>query len=689
MFVIRTGVVAATLGALTLGACSDPAQDTDLRPEGPPDVLAVTVMTDAATQLSEKATFCKLNDEKRPSLVGLPDFTTQQICPEDLSKGVDEVTSAYPDGWFVRIMFDELLDPSIETLTPILDADGMETGNFSGSIAASHPVTLMCESVNGGMVSVDYDGYYQPAGNRVTWPLGPSLVIKPNNPTLIATNTECTVTINNDVVRDKSGEKVPDNEKGPYKFRIAPISVISIDPPDDPDSENPIPALQIYFDNPFIQFNTYVDLSTLCPDEDGDGLCDDEKVFSITDVAHPAEGPGYCNVSGATCGQLTDCPTGGNDTVCGRGFCTSGAPCNKPSDCPTGEHCGTSYAYSYTPFGLSETMFGLGPIEPIETEHKYTMQFTQGAMLKDRCGNATTLAAPSADDMTLAHFATVKFDFVKTSIVTGETAAPNKRLQYNWNNVLEGQDTASGTAPKPSVALPSTPGTPGNFTISPLPQKLTAACAAGGAGCPTADLPATDPLTYISINADGQTAVNGLFKLDTQYTATIKAGTVVKDFYGKEWTAASDMVTTWKTQPTVQMTGITMRYTGQLFGVGDKGTITKPTPTTTSDIRLAFNQAMDPTTLDVSDVKVESVSGAAAPTMAIASSSGCATTVNSTNWLGTCTLRLRALFQPGTYKITLVAGAEFKDVFGVTYTQAKDQSITVTIQEAPAPIQCL
>jgi hypothetical protein len=678
MFVIRTGVVAATLGALTLGACTDPAQDTDLRPEGPPDVLAVTVMTDAATQLSEKATFCKLNDEKRPSLVGLPDFTTSQICPEDLSKGVDEVTSAYPDGWFVRIMFDELLDPSIETLTPILDSDGMETGNFSGSIAASHPVTLQCESVNGGMVSVDYDGYYQPAGNRVTWPLGPSLVIKPNNPKLIATNTECTVTINNDVVRDKSGEKVPDNEKGPYKFRTAGISVIAIDPSDDPDSASPIDAEQIYFDNPYVQFNTFVDFDSLCPGNAGDfSTCNDETVFSITDVAHPAEGPGVCDATGTPCDTVADCNAAMNDKLCGRGACAAdGSTCNVASDCPTAnDSCQTHYAYRYGNLGATEAEFGLGPIYPIETEHKYTMQFVEGAKLKDRCGNETTFGAPSVDNNTLVHFATNKFDFKKTSIVTGETAAANKRFQYNWNNVVEGPQDIDVAA--------------GQFTISPAPQALTAACAAGGAGCPTADIAAADWLVPAS-DGSGQIMLDGHLKMDTQYTATLKAGTVVKDFYGKMWTNPSDLVVTWKTAAAIQMTGISMRFTGAFVGVGDKGTITKPSPATTSDIRLAFNASMDPTTLDLTDVKVESVSGAPAPTVALASPSGCGSfTANPTNSLGTCSLRLRGLFQPGTYKITLVAGAEFKDIFGATYTQAKDQSITVTIEEAPAPIQCL
>src|SRR5690606_39027695 len=112
-------------------------------------------------------------DEKRPGLVGLPDFTTQQVCPETLADGVDPVDNAYPDGWYVRIMFDELLDPSIETLTEILDANGEGTGTFRGSIRDANPVKLECQSVtNNAMVNVDYDGYYSPSGNRVTWPVG-------------------------------------------------------------------------------------------------------------------------------------------------------------------------------------------------------------------------------------------------------------------------------------------------------------------------------------------------------------------------------------------------------------------------------------------------------------------------------------------------------------------------------------
>ena len=215
-------------------------------------------MTDAAAHLTETATYCKPNDAKRPAVVGLPDFTTAEVCPSDISMSVDDVDNAYPDGWYIRIMFDELLDPSIEELTEILDTEGEGTGTFEGSIAAAHPVDLKCESVSGGMVDVDYDGYYQPAGNRVTWPLGPSLVIIPNDPTLIATNTPCSMKINTGSILDKQGEEVPAGDAGPYDFRVAPITAIFVDPGDDPDGAAPVDATQIYFDNFYVQFNTAV-----------------------------------------------------------------------------------------------------------------------------------------------------------------------------------------------------------------------------------------------------------------------------------------------------------------------------------------------------------------------------------------------------------------------------------------------
>src|SRR3954462_5735686 len=91
------GFALVAAGVLALGACNDPEQNTDLRPEGPPEVLAVLVRNAAAGQVVEQATYCKVGDEKRPARVGLPDFTARDICPADLSKGADELTDAAPD----------------------------------------------------------------------------------------------------------------------------------------------------------------------------------------------------------------------------------------------------------------------------------------------------------------------------------------------------------------------------------------------------------------------------------------------------------------------------------------------------------------------------------------------------------------------------------------------------------------
>jgi hypothetical protein len=430
MFVNRThGVVATTLGVLALGACASPEQNTDLRPEGPPDVLAVLVMTDAASQLSEHATYCKPDDPKRPSLVGLPDATTFQICPDDGSPA-GEVKDAYPDGWYVRIMFDELLDPSIEELVDI-DAETQ-----SGTIANTHPVTLQCESLTGGaLTDVPYDGYYNPAGNNVTWPLGPSLVIKPNDPTLIATGTKCQVTINENVT-DKDGNVVPMDQRGPFKFEVAPITAIAIDPADDPDGENAVDANTLWYENASVQFNTAVDPTSLCPDDDMDGNCDGTPVFAFQDVMHPTEGPGKCSDNLNTCGVKTDCPSG-VQTICGQGVCTNKTTiCNTDADCTGTDVCNTTYAY---PLDATFTNYGFGPRWPIQTERSYTFGFVAGAKVADRCGKETTLTSDAGDN-TLVHFTTNPFKYNKKNISTGETSAPTKKPLLSFSNVLKGGD---------------------------------------------------------------------------------------------------------------------------------------------------------------------------------------------------------------------------------------------------------
>jgi len=285
--------------ASALGACTDPVNNTDLRPAGDPEVLAVLVMDDTDENLFERATFCKTGDVKRPSIVGLPDFTTRQVCSDDLTNGagitgVDAqgnptfmaatVDDAIPTFWYTRIMFDELLDPTVEELLPIcicntfdpsfptctdktlgpINADcaepgTIESGTFNGSLLNTQPVIMTC----GGNV-VAYDGFYNPSGNAFTWPLGPSLFVAPLDLTSIATGSECTIEVK-DVVLDKQGNKVPADQRGTggtYKWKVADLAFAGSTPaPADPGMEE-----EITNDAPLVlTFNGFIDAASLDP----------------------------------------------------------------------------------------------------------------------------------------------------------------------------------------------------------------------------------------------------------------------------------------------------------------------------------------------------------------------------------------------------------------------------------------
>lgn len=273
------GAVVSALSLLALAACEDPTASTDLRPEGNPEVLTVLVFNDSVDGVVESATFCKKNDTKRPNYVGIVAYGLNPlICAEDLSKGagtLDDmgtsdktddvftehvVEDAVPASWYVRIMFDELLDAdTAETLEPVLDPDTMEeTGVFVGSLAETQPVTLTC-----GGNDVPYDGYYSPSGNTVTWPLGPSLVIQPLDVSAVATGAECMVSIK-DTAKDKDGNSVPSDQRGPFTFTVAPLAATAIDPePADPGDEATIaPETPV-----LLSFNHYIDAASLAATE--------------------------------------------------------------------------------------------------------------------------------------------------------------------------------------------------------------------------------------------------------------------------------------------------------------------------------------------------------------------------------------------------------------------------------------
>jgi len=236
-----TFVAAGTcMGALLVG-CGDPDLPTDLRTSGPPNVTAVTVMSDLETSIDpdaplgrflEDATFCRLNDSKRPSLVSLDAISsTLQVCPVDLGmKAMDaDVAEAAPPAWFFRLVFDKLLDPTIEDLEPVLGPNGTPTGVVFGTLKNTQPVTLRCNDVD-----IAYDGYYVPNGNKESWPLGPNLTIQPIAPTDAPTGATCTVTVKENI-HSKGGEAVPMDQRL-YTFKIAPMSFRFSNPA--PDEKN-------------------------------------------------------------------------------------------------------------------------------------------------------------------------------------------------------------------------------------------------------------------------------------------------------------------------------------------------------------------------------------------------------------------------------------------------------------------
>ncbi len=245
----RSTIVAAGgfMGVLLVG-CGDPDLLTNLRTSGPPNITAVTVMSDLETQvdpdsektggldrLLEDATYCRLNDNKRPALVGLPDIRTIQVCPDDLTmKAIDDgVAPAAPPVWFVRVVFDKLLDPNIEDLEPVLDGNGNPTGTQFGTLKNTQPVTLQCNGVD-----VAYDGYYVPNGNFQSWPLGPALFIQPLVATDVPTGASCAISLK-DNIHNKQGQSVPTNQRN-YTFKLAPMRFRFSDPAPDGTTDGSI-----------------------------------------------------------------------------------------------------------------------------------------------------------------------------------------------------------------------------------------------------------------------------------------------------------------------------------------------------------------------------------------------------------------------------------------------------------------
>lgn len=254
----RCAIVAA---ALTTGALLVACDDSNVG--GPPNITTVTVMSDTETDIDpsplglgrivETATYCAVDNDRRPGLVGLPDIRVIQVCPEGIKDPADEdgAAEAAPPAWFVRVVFDKLLDPHIEDLVPELSASGQPTGVTFGTIKDTQPVTLKCEDRSDPAAGpvVEYDGYYAPNGNEQSWPLGPALYVQPVDPLSVKTGATCTVTVN-DNVHSKTGESSPGDHRT-FTFKLAPMTFRFSDP--DP-SEGEDGAIVVGLNTPISLF---------------------------------------------------------------------------------------------------------------------------------------------------------------------------------------------------------------------------------------------------------------------------------------------------------------------------------------------------------------------------------------------------------------------------------------------------
>jgi hypothetical protein len=548
--------IATAVGALALGACDTPTASTDLRPEGPPDVLAVLVLNDSVNGLVEAATYCKPGDEKRPVLVGLPDFTTTTLCPEDPNATAPMATDAAPDTFYVRIMFDELLDPSVEDLIPILDENGLETGSFTGTLANTQPVTLKCTGVDGALHDVPYEGYYSPSGNSVTWPVGPSLVIKQVGDVIVPTNSLCEVTIK-DFVKDKQGELVPPDQRGPFKFRVSGLKPLLIDPEDGAHLD----AFSGSLNGVFVQWNGNVDPASFC--DDGPAMDQCEFEFTGADlgaVGADGAGPefvyffenllqvektyGFSFKAGGKikdeCGAETTLPTPTVDNFMKTSWTTNKFKLNTtsvlPNDVvPANRKVSLNFSNFVDATSFTESDYTITPepaskvISPIllaagvppvgfringfyQPSTEYTFTLNAGATISDIDGVVYT--EPTAR--------VIKF---KTQPIAITASAP-----ANGSIVVK----AAPTAP---TAISFT------FNQSMNPATWTAAAVEVTGGAPVTLTAAASSGCAVPTGTSCTLSVSGVFA-PGKYTAKLKQGTMLKDMLTNDYVQAADRVIT-------------------------------------------------------------------------------------------------------------------------------------------------
>ena len=243
------------MSTATLAGCSEEGNESELDSEGPPRVTVVTVGLVEAGPDAEAPAYCVGPEADKISVVCL------DAAGKYAFDGTQPVETS-PAGWQVRLGFNELLDPDrAEELVVVRGPDGQperdQYGNpvLRGTLERSQPVTLTC---NGQPIA--YDGYYNPSGNHLSVPPGPSLVIRALE--AAPTSAMCQVEVVQGQsapgfgVFDKNGNPVSPADKGPFTFRTAALAVTGASPAADVVGV----ALDVA---PLVSFNAPIDPDTL------------------------------------------------------------------------------------------------------------------------------------------------------------------------------------------------------------------------------------------------------------------------------------------------------------------------------------------------------------------------------------------------------------------------------------------
>jgi hypothetical protein len=277
-------------------------------------------------------------------------------------------------------------------------------------------------------------------------------------------------------------------------------------------------------------------------------------------------------------------------------------------------------------------------------ETTYSFEIPAGTELKDHCGKASTLPAPSVKDNSKVTFKTGKIELFTVSPFAGTGIAPSRKIKIDFNQYM---DPSSIDATE--------------FTITPTPENAA---------------------FRQDFNSDFSVIVmNGIYQLDTEYTFTLKKGATVRDIYDtKDFVIAEDIVAKFRTAPAIALTA-SSPATGS--------TVTKASSGSPVSILLTWNQEMNPASFVAGTdfTLIDDATGNQIPVAVVNNPS------NPAQIRFRSTTPANGALAPGKYTFTFKMGASVEDKITTpapnTFAQTTDRVIKFTVVEAPAAPKCL